>query len=139
MANRRDLGTVVAIAGFTLLTAVSGLYLGFVAPRATPYGKRMPLPPDQGAILYDMHSTYSKPGRVRLEWRDVKGALAYQITVMTPEDQPLFVSPRLPRNSWVIPHESAYPLSKQTIYHWKLTVFLPDRTETSEPAAFGMQ
>jgi len=139
MANRRDLGTVVAIAGFTLLTAVSGLYLGFVAPHAMPQGKRMPLPPDQGAILYEMHSMYSKPDRVRLEWRDVKGAVAYQITVMTPADRPLFVSPRLPRNSWVIPHERAYPLSKQTAYHWTVTVFLPERSEISEPAAFATQ
>jgi len=139
MANRRDLGTVVAIAGFTLLTALSGLYLGFVAPRATPQGKRVPLQPDQGAILYEMHSMYSRPDRVRLEWRDVKGAVAYQITVMTPEDRPLFVSPRLPHNSWVIPHERAYPLSKQTVYHWKVTVFLPERTESSEAAAFATQ
>jgi hypothetical protein len=138
MANRRDLGTVLAIAGFTLLTAVSGLYLGFVAPRA-PQGKPVPIQPDQGAILYQMHSMYSKPDRVRLEWRDVKAAVAYQITVMTPEDEPLFVSPRLPRNSWVIPHERAYPLSKQTVYHWKVTTFLPDRTETSEAAAFATQ
>jgi len=139
MANRRDLGTVIAIAGFTLLTAVSGLYLGFVAPRAMPHGKRVPLLPDQGAILYEMHSMYSKPDRVRLEWLDVKGATGYQISVMTPEDEPLFVSPRLPRNSWVIPHERAYPLSKQTVYHWKVTVFLPVRTETSEAAAFATQ
>jgi len=55
------------------LTAVSGLYLGFVAPRAMPHGKRVPLLPDQGAILYEMHSMYSKPDRVRLEWLDVKG------------------------------------------------------------------
>src|SRR3989442_15387909 len=103
MANRRDLGTVVAIAGFTLLTAVSGLYLGFVAPHAMPQGKRMPLPPDQGAILYEMHSMYSKPDRVRLEWRDVKGAAAHQITAMSPADRPLFASPRLPRNCWPLP------------------------------------
>ena len=139
MANRKDLGMVVVVAGFTLLTAVSGLYLGFVAPRATPHGKALPLLPDQGAILYDMHSVYSKPDRVRLGWRDVKGAAGYQITVMTPDDKPLFTSPRLAQNSWVIPHERAYPLSKQTVYHWKLAVFFPDRTESSEASAFATQ
>lgn len=139
MANRRDLGTVIAIAGFTLLTAVSGLYLGFVAPRAVPHGKPVPRVPDQGAILYEMHSIYSKPDRIRLDWRDVPKATGYRITVMTTEDESLFVSPLLPRNSWVIPHGASYPLSRQTVYHWKVTVMLPEGTETSDAAAFATQ
>lgn len=139
MANRREIGSVIAIAGFTLLTAVSGLYLGFVAPRAGSHGKPVPLGPEQGAILYDMHSIFSKPGRVHLEWRDVHGATGYQVTVMTPQDVPLFQSPVLPRNSWVIPHEAAFKLLPQTTYHWKVTVTLPDHTETSDAASFATQ
>jgi hypothetical protein len=138
MANRREMASVLAIAGFTLLTAVSGLYLGFVAPRAVPHGKPVPLEPEQGAILYQMHSIYS-PGRVRLDWRDVPHATGYRITVMTPADDSLFTSPVLPGNSWVIPHEKAFPLARQTVYHWKVTVLLPDHTEVSEPAAFATQ
>jgi len=139
MANRREIGSVIAITGFTLLTAVSGLYLGFVAPRAAMHGKAAPRVPDQGAILYDMHSIYSKPGRVRLEWRDVRGATGYQVTVMTPRDAPLFQSPVLPRNSWVIPHEAGFELTPQTTYHWKVAVTLPDHTETSDAASFATQ
>ncbi len=139
MANRREIGSVIAIAGFTLLTAVSGLYLGFVAPRSMPHGKAIPRVPDQGAILYEMHSIYSRPGRVRLEWRDVPHATGYRITVMTPVDDSLFVSPVLPRNSWVIPHEAAYPLARQTVYHWKVTVIFPDGIQASDAAAFATQ
>ena len=51
MANRREVVSVIAIAGFTLLTAVSGLYLGFVAPRSVSHGKPAPRVPDKGAIL----------------------------------------------------------------------------------------
>jgi len=139
MANRREVVSVIAIAGFTLLTAVSGLYLGFVAPRSVSHGKPAPRVPDKGAILYDMHSIYSKPGRVRLEWRDVPGAVGYRITVMTPLDAPLFVSPTLPHNSWVIPHEPAFHLDRQTTYHWAVTVTLPGRTESSDAASFATQ
>lgn len=139
MANRSQVGSVLAIAGFTLVTAVSGLYLGFVAPRATSHGTPAPIVPDQGAILYDMHSTVSDPGRVRLEWRDVKGATGYRITVLTPTDDSLFTSPVLPRNSWVIPKDRAYRLKRQTTYHWKVTVTLPDHVETSDAAAFATQ
>jgi len=139
MANRSQVGSVLAIAGFTLLTAVSGLYLGFVAPRAASHGKPPPRIPDQGAILYDMHSMVSDPNRVRLDWRDVRGATGYRITVMTPADDSLFTSPVLPRNSWVIPESRAFPLKRQTVYHWKVTVTLPDHVETSDPAAFATQ
>jgi len=139
MANRSQVGSVLAIAGFTLLTAVSGLYLGFVAPRAASHGKPAPVVPDQGAILYDMHSIVSEPDRVRLEWRDVRGATGYRVTVMTPADDSLFTSPTLPRNSWVIPNGRAFPLKRQTTYHWKLTVTLPDRVEISDAAAFATQ
>jgi|SRR6267154_1505836 len=139
MANRREVGSVLAIAGFTLLTAVSGLYLGFVAPRGALHGKPIPLVPDQGPILYEMHSIYSKPGRVRLDWRDVPHAAGYRITVMTATDESLFVSPVLPRNSWVIPHEKTFPVKPQTVYPWTVTVLFPGRTEASEPAAFATQ
>lgn len=139
MANRREVGSVLAIAGFTLLTAVSGLYLGFVAPRTGWHGKPIPRVPDQGPILYEMHSIYSRPGRVRLDWRDVPHATGYRITVMTATDESLFVSPVLPRNSWVIPHERAYPVARQTVYHWTVTVLKPAGTEVSEPAAFATQ
>jgi len=139
MANRREVASVLAIGGFTLLTALSGLYLGFVAPRAAWQGKPIARVPDQGPILYEMHSMYSKPERVRLDWRDVPHALGYRITVLTPTDDSLFTSPVLPHNSWVIPHDKAYPVKHQTVYHWTVTVLLPGRTEVSEPAAFATQ
>jgi len=139
MANRRELASVLAIGGFTLLTAVSGLYLGFVAPRAAWHGKPIARVPDQGPILYEMHSMVSTPDRVRLDWRDVPHATGYRITVLTPVDDSLFTSPVLPHNSWVIPHEKAYPVKPHTVYHWTVTVLLPGRTEISEPAAFATQ
>ena len=139
MANRREVWSVIAIAGFTLLTACSGLYLGFVTPRVTSHGKPIPHVPDQGAVVYEMHSIYSKPNRIRLEWRDVPGAIGYQIKVMSAQDESLFVSPRLNRNAWIIPKELGPRLSGQTVYHWQVTVFHPDRTETSDPAAFATQ
>jgi hypothetical protein len=139
MANRRDVGSVIAIAGFTLLTALSGLYLGFVAPRVAPHGKAAPRVPDQGPILYDMHSMVSDPIRVHLDWRRVAEATGYRVTVMTTEDESLFVSPTLRQNSWVIPNEKAFPLQPQTVYHWKVTVLRPDGIESSEPAAFATQ
>ena len=139
MANRSQVGPVIAIMGFTLLTAVSGLYLGFVAPRAASHGKAAPHVPDQGAILYDMHSIVSDPDRVRLEWRDVPGALGYRITVMTPTDDSLFASPVLPHNSWVIPKDHSYSLQRLSVYHWKVTVTLPGRVEISDASSFATQ
>src|SRR4051812_13448159 len=139
MANRSQVGSVIAIAGFTLLTAVSGLYLGFVAPRAASHGTPAPHVPDQGAILYDMHSIVSDPDRVRLGWREMPGAVGYRVTVMTPTDDSLFVSPVLPRNSWVIPRERAFPMKRQTVYHWKVTITRPGRVEPSDAAAFATQ
>ena len=139
MANRRELGSILAIAGFTLLTACSGLYLGFVAPRAMSHGKPVPHVPDQGPVVYEMHSVVSKPNRVRLEWRDVPGAIGYRITVMSAEDESLLVSPRLPRNSWVIPREAGSRFRRQTVYHWKVTVFRADGEEVSEASAFATQ
>jgi hypothetical protein len=58
---------------------------------------------------------------------------------MTATDESLFVSPVLPRNSWVIPHEKAYPVARETVYHWTVTVLKPAGTEVSEPAAFATQ
>jgi hypothetical protein len=139
MANRREVGSILAIAGFTLLTACSGLYLGFVAPRAMPHGKPVAHVPDQGPVVYEMHSIVSKPNRVRLEWRDVPGATGYRITVMSAQDESLFVSPRLPRNSWVIPSHAGSRFESQTVYHWKVTVFRPEGVEVSEASAFATQ
>ena len=139
MANRSQLGPVLAIGAFTLLTAVSGLYLGFVSPRRTTHYKPAPIQPDQGPILYDMHSMVSDPDRVRLDWRDVPGATGYRITVMTSADDSLFTSPPLTRNSWVIPKDRAHPLKRHTVYHWKVTVARPDTTEVSDPSAFATQ
>ena len=139
MANRREIGSILAIAGFTLLTACSGLYLGFVVPRTVPHGKPVPHVPDQGPVVYEMHSVVSKPNRVRLEWRDVPGAIGYQITVMNAADESLFVSPRLPRNSWVIPRDAGSRFKRQTVYHWTVTIFRPEGSVVSEASAFATQ
>ena len=139
MANRSQIGPVLAIGAFTLLTAVSGLYLGFVAPRRTTHSKPAPVLPDQGPILYEMHSMVSDPGRVRLDWRDVPGASGYRITVMSSADDSLFSSPILRTNSWVIPRDPKHPLKRRTVYHWKVTVTRPDTTEVSDPSAFATQ
>ncbi|HZI89422.1 MAG TPA: hypothetical protein VFD83_03115 [Candidatus Polarisedimenticolia bacterium] len=139
MANRSSMGSLIAIAGFTLITAMGGLYLGFVAPRSASHGKPAPIVPDQGAILYDMHSIFSPPDRVRLDWKDVAGAVGYRITVMTPSDDSLFVSPPLTTNSWVIPNDPAHPLQPQTTYHWKVTVTRASGVETSDAASFATQ
>jgi hypothetical protein len=137
MANRMDVASVAAIAGFTLITACAGLYLGFVAPRSMPHGKPVPRVPDQGPVLYGMTSLYSAPDRVRLEWREMPGATSYRVTVMTAEDESLFVSPMLARNAWVISGDPR--LSPQTLYHWKLSVLYPERIENSETSAFATQ
>ncbi|TMQ58390.1 MAG: hypothetical protein E6K76_07730 [Candidatus Eisenbacteria bacterium] len=139
MANRREALSVIAVAGFALLTACSGLYLGFVSPRAAPHGKPVPRVPEQGPILYQMHSTFSKPNRVRLEWRDVTGASGYRVKVMGVQEESLFVSPRLTNNAWVIPQELGARMKRQTVYRWQLTVLFPDRVEVSDPAAFATQ
>jgi hypothetical protein len=139
MANRMEVGSIIAIAGFTLLTAMAGLYLGFVAPRSMPHGKPIPKVPDEGAVVYQMNSVYSKPDRVRLEWKQIEGATGYQVTVFTAEDESLFVSPKIPRNYWIVEPSPGYRLSPQTVYHWKVTAIYPERTETSEAAAFAMQ
>lgn len=139
MANRRETLSVIAIAGFALLTACSGLYLGFVSPRAASRGKPVARVPDQGPVIYQMASVFSRPNRVRLQWRDVPGATGYRIKVMSAQEDSLFVSPPLTSNAWVIPKELGARMKRQTIYRWQLTVFFPSRTEVSDPAAFATQ
>lgn len=140
MANRREVRSLFVIAGFTLLTACGGLYLGFVDQRPSPQGKAIPRLPDQGPILYEMRSVFSLPNRVHLEWRDVPGASGYRIKIMSAEDESLFVSPVLKSNAWTIPPDLRPRLAKQTVYHWQLTVHFPESPpRRSDPAAFATQ
>jgi len=139
MANRRDSWSLIAIAGFALITAGAGLFLGFVAPRAVPQGKPVPHVPDQGPIVYELRSIFSPPNRVHLEWREVPGALGYRVTIMTADDESLFVSPDLSQAAWTIPPALAAKLASQSVYHWKLTVSFLGHAETSEPSSFATQ
>ncbi|HYQ96627.1 MAG TPA: hypothetical protein VER38_06410 [Candidatus Eisenbacteria bacterium] len=139
MANRKETLSVIAIGAFALLTACSGLYLGFVAPRTAARGKPIARVPEQGPVIYQMASVFSKPNRVRLQWRDVAGATGYRIKVMSAKDDSLFASPVLTTNAWVIPKELGSRMKRQTVYRWQLTVFFPSRTEISDPAAFATQ
>ena len=140
MANRKDVRTVLGIGGLTLIIAVSGLYLGFTAGRPAPRGKFIPHVPDQGPVVYDMHSIISPPDRVRLQWREIPGAKSYRITVMSAEDDSLFTSRELVVNAWTIPPELRSHLKPQSVYHWKLVVSRSDGdVERSDAAAFAMQ
>lgn len=140
MATRRETWSLIAIAGFTLLTACSGLYIGFVSPRPGAGGKPVAPVPDQGPILYAMRSVVSQPNRVRLEWREVPGASGYRIRIMSADDDSLFVSPDLKLNVWTIPRDLASRLTNQTVYHWQLTVrFANAPPQVSDPAAFATQ
>jgi hypothetical protein len=141
MANRRDAMGIVWIAMLTMVVAGVGLYLGFHNPaRPGAGGKPVPKVPDQGPIIYEMRSLRSDPDRVRLEWRDVPGALGYTVTLMNATDESLFVSPSLNEPAWTLPPEIRNKLTPQTVYHWRLRVDLPGgHTERSEPAAFATQ
>ncbi len=139
MANRTEAFSVIAIAGFTLFTACAGLYLGFLAPRAQPHGKPIPHTPDTGPIVYEMRSVISEPNRVRLEWREVPGALGYRIKVMSAAADSLFGSSDLSTTAWTIPSNLAARLAPRTLYHWQVTVVFLSRTESSEPSAFATQ
>jgi len=128
------------IAGLTLVVASVGLYLGFIAGRPGPSGKSIPKVPDQGAILYDMHSVVSPPDRIRLEWREVPDAASYRVTILSVEDESLFVSPVLKTNAWVIPPETRRILRPGTAYHWLVAVMRRGGlTERSDVAAFATQ
>jgi hypothetical protein len=141
MANRRDAMGIVWIAILTMVVAGVGLYLGFHNPaRPGAGGPPVPKVPDQGPIIYEMRSVRSDPDRVRLEWRDVPGALGYSVTLMSATDESLFVSPSLSEPAWNLPPEIRSKLTPQTVYHWRLTVDLAGgHNERSEPAAFATQ
>jgi hypothetical protein len=132
---------ILWIALLTILVASVGLYLGFKNPaRPGAAGPPVPKAPDQGPIIYEMRSVRSDPDRVRLEWRDVPGALGYSVTLMSATDESLFVSPSLSEPAWNLPPEIRSKLTPQTVYHWRLTVDLAGgRTQKSEPGAFATQ
>ncbi|HET9252536.1 MAG TPA: hypothetical protein VFP58_10515 [Candidatus Eisenbacteria bacterium] len=140
MANHREARSVLIIGALTLVVLAVGLYLGFQPPRSAHTGEHAPRVPDQGPILYEMRSVRSEPDRIRLEWKDVEGASGYRISILSAEDDSLFSSPVLSTTTWVVPPELRPLLTPQTVYHWKLTVIMPDGAmESSEPAAFATQ
>ena len=140
MANQREGRSVLVIGVLTLIVLGTGLYLGFQPPRPAGSGQPTPTVPEQGPIVYEMRSVRSDPDRIRLEWRDVEGAVGYRISILSAADDSLFSSPMLSTTTWVIPPELRPLLTAQTVYHWRLTVTMPDgREESSEPAAFATQ
>ncbi len=67
-------------------------------------------------------------------------AADYRITILSVEDESLFVSPPLKVNAWTIPPDLRSRLKPGTVYHWQLTVTRQDGlTERSDAAAFAMQ
>ena len=142
MANRSDFQTVILVGALTLLVGAAGLYLGFNtnrAPRAKG-GTAVPKVPDVGPIVYEMRSVRSDPDRVRFEWRDVDGARAYRVTVMSAADESLFASPEITTTNWTIPSDLRSALAARTVYHWKVTVFGPGESlKSSDPSAFATQ
>jgi hypothetical protein len=140
MANRRDLATLMVVALLALVVGGVGLWLGFRPTGPPQHGKPVPTPPDLGPILYDMTSIFSEPNRIQLRWRDVLGASVYRVTVMTAADDSLFSSDSLKTSSWTIPVDVRGRLKRQTGYHWRLTVYFPDRPPAqSEAASFATQ
>jgi hypothetical protein len=143
MANRSDFQTVLLVGALTLLVGGAGLYLGFNTSR-TPRAKGgTPVPhvPDTGPIVYEMRSVRSDPDRVRLEWREIEGARAYRVTVMSAEDESLFASPELTTTNWTIPSDLRTGLGSGNIYHWKVTVLggPGEPVRASEPSVFATQ
>lgn len=140
MANRRDMRTLLIVGSLAVLVASVGLVLGFNSRRLLPHPAPIPLPPEQGPVVYEMRSIRSDPDRVRLEWREVPGAKSYQVTVLTAADDSVFAGPEILRAYWTIPPEYRGYLKPQTTYHWRLTVRFPDRApEVSAPASFATQ
>ena len=140
MANRRDTTTILVVALLALLVGGVGLWLGFQPSRPRIHGKPVPKQPDQGPIVYEMTSIFSEPNRIQLRWKDVSGAAAYRVTLMTAADDSLFGSDSLKTNAWTIPDDLRGRLPGQSVYHWKLTVLFADRPPAeSEPAAFATQ
>jgi hypothetical protein len=140
MANRRDFTTLFVVALLALVVGGLGLWLGFQPPRPREKGPPVPKPPDRGPIVYDMNSIFSEPNRIQLHWRDVPEAEAYRVTLMTAADDSLFASDSLKQNAWTIPDALRGRLAGKTTYHWRLTVYFPDRPPAvSEAAALGTQ
>ena len=140
MANRREFGTVIVVGILAMLVASVGLYLGFHSDRLKPRFPPPPVQPDQGPIVYEMRSMRSDPDRVRFEWREVAGAAAYRVTVLTAADDSLFTSPEIRTTYWTIPPGQRGALASGRVYHWRLTIRFPDRAPAvSDPAAFATQ
>src|SRR5262245_33868483 len=140
MANRRDITTIAVVALLALVVGGAGLYLGFRPPTPRENGPPVPKQPDIGPIIYDLTSIYSEPNRVQLRWREVPGATAYMVTVMSAADDSLFTSDSLHTNSWTIADPKHEKLKRQTAYHWRLAViFRPTSVARSETATFATQ
>jgi hypothetical protein len=140
MANRRDIVSVLVVAVLAVAVGGVGLWLGFQPPRPAETGPPVPKPPDQGPIVYAMTSIFSEPDRIQLGWRAVEGATAYRVLLMTAQDDSLFASDSLKTNAWTLPSELRSKLAPQTAFHWKLTVFFPDRPAAqSDAASFATQ
>jgi len=140
MANRRDATTLIVVALLALVVGGVGLWLGFRPPRPRENGPPVPKPPDQGPIVYEMTSIFSEPNRIQLHWRDVPGAEAYRVTLLSAADDSLFASDSLKTAVWTIPEAMRNRLAGQTAYHWRLTVYFADRPAAqSEAASFATQ
>jgi len=140
MANRRDVTTLMVVALLALVVGGMGLWLGFRPPGPRQNGRPVPKPVDQGPIIYEMNSIFSEPNRIQLQWREVAGAGAYRVTLLSAADDSLFASDSLKTTTWTIPSDLRSRLSRQTAYHWRLTVFFPDRPAAhSDPATFATQ
>ena len=140
MPNRKDATTLIVVALLALVVGGVGLWLGFQPAGPHNTGKPVPKQPDQGPIIYEMTSIFSEPNRIQLRWKEVSGAAAYRVTLMTASDDSLFASDSLKTNAWTIPDSLRGKLPGQTVYHWKLAVLFTDRPAAySEPAAFATQ
>ena len=140
MANRRDAATLIVVGLLALVVGGVGLWLGFRPAGPREHGKPVPKPPDLGPIVYDMASIFSEPNRIQLRWHDVPNAAAYRVTLMTASDDSLFASDSLKTNTWTLPPALRGRLAPKTAYHWRLTVYFPDRPPAlSEAASFATQ
>ena len=140
MPNRKDATTLIVVALLALVVGGVGLWLGFRPVQPHGGGKPVPKAPDQGPIIYEMTSIFSAPNRIQLRWKDVPGASAYLVTLMTASDDSLFASDSLKTSMWTIPDPLRAKMPGQSVYHWKLTVFFADRPAVhSEAAAFATQ
>ncbi|HEY6572861.1 MAG TPA: hypothetical protein VI198_06030 [Candidatus Eisenbacteria bacterium] len=140
MANRRDVTTVLVVALLALVVGGVGLWLGFRPQPRIEKGPPVPKQPDQGPILYEMSSMFSEPDRIQLSWRAIEGASAYRVLLMTAADDSLFASDSLRTNVWTLPPEYRSKLAPQTGYHWRLTVYFPDKPAAqSDAASFATQ